>query len=84
MNDYVLGTELGHRIRGGSKRLELKVVSRFSIFRFEIYSTDESGSRNFELKFWAAHNLSRGLVSIFGGSEVRLSLGSGGRELISL
>ena len=34
--------------------------------RFEIYSTDESGSLNFGLKFGDQHDLSQGLVPVFG------------------
>jgi hypothetical protein len=37
--------------------------------RFEIYSTDESGSLNWGLKLWAANDRSRGLVSIFGWGQ---------------
>ena len=34
--------------------------------RFKIYSTDESGSLNKSLKFWAAGDFGRKLVFVFG------------------
>lgn len=55
----------------GPKVRSTGTVSRFSIFdlKFEIYSTDESGSLNFCLKCWAARDECPRLVSVFGRGQ---------------
>ena len=48
-------------------RIRERDVSRSPAdLRFEIYSTDESGRLNLGLRFGAAHNACRKLVSVFG------------------
>ena len=45
---------------------ERGVVRAANDLRFEIYSTDESGSLNKSLKFWADGDFGRKLVFVFG------------------
>jgi len=59
------------RLRAQTFGVSERGVARASSndLRFEIYSTDESGSLNKSLKFWADGEFCRKIVFIFGGDK---------------